>query len=444
MRILGRAFSVAVLALLSACQDGRRAETPKEVSTEAPASFDASAAWDEFEDTIRLYYAYLERGDFDVEAQLARSKTLASAAKTDAAFRRILHRTAYAFTDPHFIVGPFESSDYNIIPTSSDLKVAWKDGRLEIVDIRQGSAAASAKLQPGWFIVEIDGESSEAASRRPFGDVVLSPTAKQLDYGANLAVNGRRAEERELSMLTHQGRIEKIVLSSPRDYALQVSRMPLLTTKPETEFFWLYGTEPKSLGYIRINNHLGNNDLIKAFDEAIAAQMDTRALVLDLRNTPSGGNTEVARSIMGHFISATKSYQIHEIPSLEREFTVPRRFIEQVKPRAPYYGKPVIVLGGHWTGSMGEGLVMGMDAAAGAHTITSDMGDLLGALRNFNMSKSSARVDIGTEALFHVNGTPREDYAGDMQVTASDNGQLGRSDRGLAKARAYLREAAQD
>jgi carboxyl-terminal processing protease len=172
-------------------------------------------------------------------------------------------------------------------------------------------------------------------------------------------------------------------------------------------------------GYIKINNHLGNNDLITAFDEALKAQMKTEGLVLDLRNTPSGGNTEVARSIIGHFIDETRSYQIHEVPSLEREFTVPRRFIEQVKPRLPYYDKPVVVLGGHWTGSMGEGLVIGMDAAAGAYTITSDMGDLLGALRNFNMKKSTARVDFGSEALFHFDGTPREDYVADLVVPFS-------------------------
>jgi len=161
-------------------------------------------------------------------------------------------------------------------------------------------------------------------------------------------------------------------------------------------------------------------------------------MIIDLRNTPSGGNTEVARSIIGHFVTGTRSYQIHEIPSIEREFTVPRRFIEQVKPRNPQYPKPVVVLGGRWTGSMGEGLVIGLDAAAGAYTIASDMADLLGALSNINLEKSGARMDLGTETLFHVDGTPREDYIANMPLESADREADG-SDPAMRSALEYLR-----
>ena len=426
--ILG--FMVVAALCLAGCKSAEQKPAAVAKTADGVVSFNAPEAWDEFEQTLRLFYAYLERGDFDVEAQLARSKALASAAKTDAEFRRILHRTAYAFTDPHFIVGPFDDFDYNIIPTSSDLKVEWQDDRLVIIGLRHGSAA-SEKLKAGWFIIDVDGDDPDTASRRPFGKAVKTPTAKQLNYGANLAVNGRRAGEREISVMTHQGTVKDFILPSPRDFALKVNQMPLITTNPfgysgarflnggPDDPLGFFSDGQGRFGYIKINNHLGNNDLITAFDEALKAQMKTEGLVLDLRNTPSGGNTEVARSIIGHFIDETRSYQIHEVPSLEREFTVPRRFIEQVKPRLPYYDKPVVVLGGHWTGSMGEGLVIGMDAAAGAYTITSDMGDLLGALRNFNMKKSTARVDFGSEALFHVDGTPREDYVADLVVPFS-------------------------
>ena len=95
-----------------------------------------------------------------------------------------------------------------------------------------------------------------------------------------------------------------------------------------------------------------------------------------------GGNTDVARSVIGHFLTEPQPYQVHEIPAVERATGVPRRFVEVALPRAPHYGGPVAVLGGRWTGSMGEGLVVGLDAAAGAVTVGSDMGDLLGALWN--------------------------------------------------------------
>ncbi|MEJ7663499.1 MAG: hypothetical protein WKG07_30100 [Hymenobacter sp.] len=66
-----------------------------------------------------------------------------------------------------------------------------------------------------------------------------------------------------------------------------------------------------------------------------------------MRNTPSGGNTTVARGIMGHFVRREQPYQVHVVPSEERQFGVPRRFVEYVLPLAPFYPGKVVVLGGH-------------------------------------------------------------------------------------------------
>ena len=50
------------------------------------------------------------------------------------------------------------------------------------------------------------------------------------------------------------------------------------------------------------------------------------------------------------------------------------------------------------------------------------MGDLLGGLWNYDLSFVTARVDLGGEALFHVDGTPREDYQPDLYIENADNG----------------------
>jgi len=96
-----------------------------------------------------------------------------------------------------------------------------------------------------------------------------------------------------------------------------------------------------------------------------------------------------------------------------------------------------VVLSGHWTGSMGEGLVIGLDAAADALTIGSNMADLLGALTNVTLEKSGARMDLGTETLFHVNGTPREDYIADIPLESADRDAQG-ADPAMESALAYL------
>jgi carboxyl-terminal processing protease len=48
---------------------------------------------------------------------------------------------------------------------------------------------------------------------------------------------------------------------------------------------------------------------VPAFDSALAALRNTRGLVLDLRNTPGGGNTDVAELILGRLITRAAGYQ---------------------------------------------------------------------------------------------------------------------------------------
>ena len=86
-----------------------------------------------------------------------------------------------------------------------------------------------------------------------------------------------------------------------------------------------------------------------------------------------------------------------------------RKFVEYVAPFGQRYMGKVYVAGGRWTGSMGEGTMIGFDAI-GATTVGSDFAHLLGALSNETIDASAARVDIGTEQLFTVTGLPREDY----------------------------------
>lgn len=424
MKALAKAMALSLILFMVA--PAYAAEQTPSAQAESAEIFDAGQAWREFEDQFRLFYAYAQRSDIDVDAQLARSKALALQVVDRDGFRKILHQTALTFSDPHFIVGPFDETDYSIIPTGSDIATRYLGGRFYVADVRAGSAADEAGIRPGWRIVAADGIDMNAAALRPYGKLLPEPTDRQRNYGAMLAVSGLRNKSRTL--VFEDGNTPRTI-NLPATYALSktINAGPLLETSRNGD-----------VGIIRINNALGNNDLIPAFDQAVQSLSDTSAMIIDLRNTPSGGNTEVARSILGHFVTETQSYQIHEIPSIEREFTVPRRFIEQVKPRNPQYPQPIVVLGGRWTGSMGEGLVIGLDAAADAYTISSGMADLLGALSNIDLEKSGARMDFGTETLFHVNGTPREDYVADMPLESADRDADG-TDPAMRSALEYLR-----
>ncbi len=60
-----------------------------------------------------------------------------------------------------------------------------------------------------------------------------------------------------------------------------------------------------------------NNNIISVFDSVLAKLKNTKALILDLRETPGGGNITVARSILGRFIFKEGFYQNHELSAEE-------------------------------------------------------------------------------------------------------------------------------
>jgi carboxyl-terminal processing protease len=133
-------------------------------------------------------------------------------------------------------------------------------------------------------------------------------------------------------------------------------------------------------------------------------------IVIDLTNTPSGGNTSVARGILGWFVTKPTSYQVHSLPAEQRRTGIARQWIEQVLPRkAKHHQGTVSVRVGRWTGSMGEGLAVAFDALG--HDVIGDrMAGLLGAIYDHKLEASGLVVKLPVERLYHVNGTPRETF----------------------------------
>jgi hypothetical protein len=256
---------------------------------------DTSAVWEEFETTLRGTYAYLDRPW--LEPHLERMGEQVSAAPDFESARELLHRGSLAFADPHVLVGPLSDTDPNVWPTSADLVLAMQDGHATITDVRQGSAAAAAGLLPGDVVLAVDGQPLDP--RRVYLDLVPDPTPEQVDWAVTLLANGHRGGDRTLRV--RRGRKERTVeLESPRVLAREVSKRSVLTV-----------SSTDGVCVLRPENALGNLDLVAAVDSALASCDPARGLVLDLRNTPSGGNTDVARGIMGHFTQTTQSYQIH-------------------------------------------------------------------------------------------------------------------------------------
>ncbi|RYY87790.1 MAG: hypothetical protein EOO15_10850 [Chitinophagaceae bacterium] len=190
-----------------------------------------------------------------------------------------------------------------------------------------------------------------------------------------------------------------------------------------------------NIGMITINNSLGDEDLIPAFDSILNSMMNTSGLVLDLRQTQSGGTSTVARAIMGRLLKKEGYYQRHELPADSGRWGVKRSWVEIVAPRGKTYTKPVVVLVGAWTGSMGEGIAVGLHGLRRAQIAGHPMAGLNGAIYSFRLPNSGIGYSVSAERLSHINGTPREHFNNIKAVPESRPGV----DGGLQGALQLLR-----
>ena len=165
------------------------------------------------------------------------------------------------------------------------------------------------------------------------------------------------------------------------------------------------------IGIIRINNSLGNDNLVSEFDKALKELSNTKGLIIDLRNTIFGGDSYEARGIMSRFIKEPKPYQKHSfIAKSENNPDVERSWVEYVSPRLEQYENPIIILVGRWTGSMGEGLAIGFEGMERAEIVGSEMRRLAGEVYDFGFKHQSYGYKLSTAKLYHINGTIREKY----------------------------------
>ena len=375
-----------------------------------PASFEPGKAWSSFEKLLHDEYGYFDRPGIDGEAILSAFADRAKAARSDKDFIDTLQLVSHNFADPHFIVGPFDPDDWAIIPTSSDLFGTYDGATFRIGEVRADSDALIKGLRPGMTVLRIDGQTPRAAIEEITGRAFDALSPVQVGFAFNVALAGHRRRMRSLQVAEGRRR-QTIVLAATSDQAKRIEEGALLEVVR-------HGT----LGIIRINNSLGDQALIAQFAQALSTLADTATLLIDLRDTPSGGNTSVARGIMGHFVDHDRPYQTHVIPYESRVLGPTRKFTEYVTPYGARYPGKVYVAGGHWTGSMGEGMMIGFDAI-GATTIGTDHAHLLGALSNETIDGSAAKVDLGTEQLFTVTGLAREAYRPQLYLPLAERDQ---------------------
>lgn len=384
---------LTLLLVLGCAASQAHAQSPRAEPTAEAFREDALA----IEGMINSQYAYLDRFP---EAAMPMSLTLRVEAGAVADRRSLLRYAEHAIAalaDHHAITGASFADGWGLVPSYSDLWIEPEGDIWRITVVRDGSPAAGAGVRPGDSLLAI-GETPAADAVAAFwAELGLEPTGDRAGYAARVLAAGRRDRPRDLTIRDASGLERRLTL--PNLYATGPGQRPPVSAH-----------EAGGALVIRFNDSLGDDATVAAFDAAMAGALPRQPVVLDLTDTASGGNTVVARAIMGWFVDAPTAYQIHNLPAEERETGVPRQWIEQVLPRP---GKrhlgPVTVRVGRWTGSMGEGLAIGLDAL-GAEVVGGPMAGLLGAIYDHRLPNSGLVIKLPTERLYAVDGTPREAF----------------------------------
>lgn len=366
--------------------------TPAQARTPelSPEAYRADAL--SIEGVINSRYAYLDRFPGGAMPMSDVLRAEAAAVHDRSSLLRYAGHAITALADPHAITGSSFADDWGLVPSYSDLWVERDGAVWRITAVREGSPAEAAGVRIGETLDAVGGVAMTEAVRAFWSELGLESGGDRDGHAARVLATGRRDRPRDLTVSGRRLTLPNLYAAGPGD------RPPVTVTRADDRLI------------IRFNDSLGNSDTIAAFDAAMAQARPGQTVVLDLTDTASGGNTSVARGVMGWFVSEARPYQIHDLPSEERETGVPRQWVEQVLPRpGKRFEGPVVVHVGRWTGSMGEGLAIGMDAL-GARVEGDRMAGLLGAVHDLRLEHSGLMIKLPVERLYAVDGTPREAF----------------------------------
>ena len=357
---------------------------------------DYHSAAQELDEIIASSYAYLDKlpGGSLPDSPVLRAEREAVSDR-DSLLRYAEHRIA-SLADHHAITGSSFNDSWAVIPTYADLWIVLKEGRYVVDSVQDASPAMAAGVRAGDQLIAVDGRPAAGAVAAYWGRLGLAVTPQRAQYAARVLAAGRRDRDRRLTFANKAG--ETRALTLPSLYR-RTEKSNLLTV-----------THTADSTTIRFNNSLGNPETIAAFDSTLATLPANRKIVLDLRDTPSGGNTTVARAVMGWFVDKPTGYQVHVRPDEERQTGIARQWIEQVLPRAGRHRPHMpTVMVGRWTGSMGEGIAIGF-AVMGAAVVGTPMAGLNGSVEDLPIGTTGLSIKLPTERLLTTQYLPREDF----------------------------------
>ena len=348
--------------------------------------------FDEFWNDINQNYAYLNEQNIDWKKVNEIYQPQTEKISTNSEFIQLLESVLNELYNGHSSLNTNLNFSNRIIPSGQDIYVEKINNKFTITDLRKDFGAEKSGLKIGMEIAKFNGKPISEQLKKFLPKFTQSHNSKMYQFALDMLFAGTHNTKREISVLEN---------GTEKNYFPDEFKNTQSNSLLESKII------NKNTAYIKINNSLGNNQLILDFDKTLDNFLTYKNLIIDLTETPSGGNTTVARTIMGRFIDKTLPYQKHEF---NEQYDTKRVWTEFVTPRKKQFKGNVYFLVGHWTGSMGEGIAIGFDGMKRAKIIGTKMAGLLGAISNFQMTETKIGYQFPTERLYQTNGKPREDY----------------------------------
>jgi Peptidase family S41 len=374
-----------------------RSSPPRACSGSARYRYDVSA----IAQAVENHYVYLARKAVDWPMAERLAEQAADSVTSKKELVAVLERFLDNLYDAHATLRANTMASPRLVPSGLDVWAEWRQSHAVVTAVRSGYNAEKAGVYPGMRVLAINDVPIERAAESRLGPGIRRPVpAPALDWALLSALAGRRDVARVLRVRDSSG-VRDLALDPPPGHVIEAATQEArvefrrLTDRPDSS------KRADSYGYIRLNA-LGDTLSNTEFDSALSALRSTSGLILDLRNTPGGGSTNVAEPILGRLITRTEAYQ-RVAPTRSPEY------LRTVAPRGPWtYTAPIVVLVGRWTGSMGEGMAIGLDGMQRGTVVGTRMAGLSGSVEDFVLPCSGIGVALPTEQLLHINGTPRE------------------------------------
>lgn len=391
-------YKLTSLALFTAVMAS--CTNPSQSTPNENASFGLLSDIDVICKEVPKKYAYFEARAAHWSETCERARQEASRVESRKGALEVLERIVDDLYDPHIGLNTNNQNSPRLIPSGSDLWVEPVEDNYIVTAVRPKSGAAQAGILVGDVLVSFNQMTPRelALTRVHAGQDIMNENRER--WAINAAIAGRRSEPRNIEIR----RGEEVFL-----FSLAAPEVSLSDETVTSKIF------SERVGYIRFNNSLGNSSTVPAFNLALNDLRQTDGLIIDLRETPGGGGTDVAEPILGRFIDKKTAYQ----RTVYRNGTFNDR---TVKPSGKWtYDKPVIVLVGRWTGSMGEGMAIGFDGMKRGHVMGSKMARLAGGTKSIKLKKTGIYLNFPAYDLHHLDGTPRH-FWGPSDRDIADNG----------------------